>query len=366
MNARQSRRRFLKGASIVAAWPAGFLPSARAGEPGDPLKLCMRVSGPSDDELGFIQQLGVRWVEMKGPGAPGYSPDGRIVPMKRDTDRPRGPWTEAEIRPVKDRIESAGLRLGNMMMHDFRNVILGRPGRDEDIEHVRQSIRVAGRLGIPVVEYNFYATRAMGGYYRTEGRGGSSYLTHDHDRNKGLRPLPDVGEHSEEELWERLAYFLKAVVPVAEEAGVRLSVHPNDPPVPRFRGAVQILGSMKGLKRLVNIVPRPANGITFDTGVTREMGYDVADHIRYFNRRDQINHVHFRNVWMRAPRLNYTEVYIDEGDVDMLAAMKTLHEIRYPRLIYPDHVPQMPGDAGRRAGWAYAVGYIRALIRAVS
>jgi mannonate dehydratase len=250
------------------------------------------------------------------------------------------------------------------MLHDFRNVILGRPGRDEEIENVQESIRVAGRVGIPIVEYNFYALRAMGGYYRTEGRGGSRLATHDYDRSKNLPVLSDIGEHSEEELWERYTYFLKAVVPVAEEAGVRLAVHPNDPPAPKFRGAAQILGSIDGLKRLVDIVPSPASGITFDTGVTREMGHDPVEIIRYFGKRDQINHVHFRNVITKVPRLKYTEVFIEEGQADMLAALRALREVRYSRLLYPDHVPQLPGDAGQRIGWAYAVGYIKALMRA--
>ncbi|MCP5110757.1 MAG: TIM barrel protein, partial [bacterium] len=302
---------------LQLATGAGFLPGARAVE-NELLKLCPRVGNATSDELRFIQQLGVKWVEMKGPGAPGYAPDGRIMLMGRDRERPPGPWTEAEILPVKKRIEAAGLKLGNMMMHDFRDVILGRAGRDRDIEHVMASLRLAGRLEIPVVEYNFYATRAMGGYYREEGRGGAQYLAHDYSRGKDLPPLDAVGEHSAEALWSRLEYFLKAVIPVAEEAGVRMSVHPNDPPAPQFRGAVQILGSMRGLKRLLDIVPRPASGVTFDTGVTREMGYDIDDTIRFFHRRDQINHVDFRNVWMKEPRLRYTEVFIDEGDVDML------------------------------------------------
>ena len=96
------------------------------------------------------------------------------------------------------------------------------------------------------------------------------------------------------------------------------------------------------------------------------MGHNVPEAIGYFNRRDQINHVHFRNVWMKEPRVKYAEVFLDNGDVDMLDAMRTLKRIGYPRLIYPDHVPRMPGDERSRAGWAYAVGYSKALIKAVS
>jgi mannonate dehydratase len=121
---------------------------------------------------------------------------------------------------------------------------------------------------------------------------------------------------------------------------------------------------MEGLKRLVDIVRSPANGITFDTGVTREMGHDPIEMIRYFGKRKQINHVHFRNVVTKVPRLQYTEVYLDEGQVDMLAALKALHEVGYSSMIYPDHVPRIPGDEGSRIGWAYAVGHIKAIMRA--
>ena len=318
----------------------------------------------SDATLAFIRQMGVEWVTMFGPGAPTWSPEGRVVLRPSDAGRRPGPWTEAEIRGIQQRLESAGLRLGNLMLHDFRSVVLGRPGRDQEIEWVQESIRVAGRLGLPIVEYNFYGLRAMGGYYNANARAGATMAAHDSERIKDLPVLPDVGEHTEEELWERYTHFLKAVVPVAESAGVRLAVHPNDPPAPKFRGVAQILGSMEGLKRLVDIVRSPANGITLDTGVTREMGHDPIEAIRYFGRRDQINHVHFRNVIMKVPRLKYSEVFIDDGEVDMLAALMALREVRYPRLLFPDHVPRFPGDDVGRVGWAYTVGYIRALIRA--
>jgi mannonate dehydratase len=330
--------------------------------PGEP-KLTMPLRDLSDGSLAFLRQLNVEWVTMGGPGAPTYSPEGRVIPQPGDT-RPPGPWTEPEIRAIKERVESAGLKVGNLMLHDFRDAILGRPNRNRDVDWVRQSIRVAGRVGIPVVEYNFYALRAMGGYYKKDGRAGVRYQAHDYNRSKDLPVLPDVGEHDEETLWRRYAYFLQAVVPVAEEAGVRLAVHPNDPPPPKFRGCAQILGSVEGLQKALDLVPRPANGITFDTGVTREMGHNPVEMIRVFARRDQINHVHFRNVLVDTPRLKYTEVFIDEGANDMLAALRALRESGYSRLLHPDHVPEWPDDPLQARGWAYAVGHIKALLTA--
>jgi mannonate dehydratase len=325
------------------------------------IKLTMPAGTASDEALRFIAYLGVEWVTMGGPGAPTYSPEGRVVKPSSDSSEP--PWKEEQIRRIKERVESFGLRVGNLMLHDFRDAILGRAGADKDIENVQESIRVAGKVGIPIVEYNWYALRAMGGYDKEPGRGGSLLAAHDYDRSRDLPPLPDVGEHTAEQLWARYDRFLKAVVPVAERAGVRLAVHPNDPPPPRYRGTDQILGSVDGLKRVCEIVRSPANGITFDTGVTREMGYDVIESIQWFGRRDQINHVHFRNVLMKKPREKYTETFIDAGDNDMMAALRALHAAGYPRLLHPDHVPEFPGDPAQRGGWGYAVGQIKAMLR---
>ena len=253
-----------------------------------------------------------------------------------------------------------------MMLHDFRDVILGRPGRDAAIEKVQQSIRVAGRVGIPYARIQLLCATSDG-RLRQESRTRRIYLCVARCGSK-QRPQAFIGywRAFRSELWERYTYFLKAVIPVAEQAGVKMAVHPNDPPVPVFRGVAQILGSVEGLKRLVDIVPSPANGITLDTGVTREMGHDPVEVIRYFGKRKQINHIHFRNVIVNVPRLKYTEVYLDEGQNDMLAALKALAEVGYSNMIYPDHVPGIPGDEGSRIGWAYAVGHIKALMRAAN
>ncbi len=337
------------------------IPLMRAEELKGGIKLTMPAAGSSDEALRFIVQMGVEWVTMGGPGAPTYSPEGRVIRAASDFSEP--PWKEDQIRRIKDRVESFGLKVGNLMLHDFRDAILGRPGADKDIEQVCESIRVAGKVGIPIVEYNWYALRAMGGYYKEPGRGESLLAAHDYARSRDLPPLADVGQHSAADLWTRYERFLKAVVPVAERAGVRLAVHPNDPPPPRYRGTDQILGSVDGLKRVCEIVKSPANGITFDTGVTREMGYNVIENIQWFGRRDQINHVHFRNVLMKTPREKYIETFLDAGDNDMMACLRALHATGYPRLLHPDHVPEAPGDPGGRGGWGYAVGQIKAMMR---
>jgi len=309
------------------------------------------------DEAGMrrLKQLGVNNVLMGGPAIP---------------------WQEAELRSIVDRLKAGGLALGNMMIAGFPNTLYGRPGRDEEIEKVRQSIRVAGRVGLPVVEYNFYAHRLVEGYYAETGRGGAGLTAFDYERVKDLPPLADEGVHTLDEMWANITYFLKAVIPVAEESGVRLALHPNDPPAPLSRGSQQIMGSVDGWKHLIEIVPSKANGITFDCGVTREMGHDPVEVCRYFASRDVINHVHYRNVLVQKPNEKYTEVFIDEGLNDMFAVMKELVRQKYSRLIYPEHPraldydrerpdfkPYYPGGGGY-AALAYNVGYTRAMLQA--
>lgn len=262
------------------------------------------------------------------------------------------------------------------MIAGFTNTLYGRPGRDEEIQKVQQSIRAAGAAGVPVVEYNFYAHRSMEGYYAETGRAGTGLTAFDYDRVKDLPPLPNEGAHSLGEMWNNITYFLKAVVPVAEQAGVRLALHPNDPPAPISRGSEQIMGNLEGWKHLIEIVDSKSNGITFDCGVTRELGEDPVEVCRYFGSRDRINHVHFRNVRVEKPREKYMEVFVDEGQVDMFAVMKELVRQKYPRLVFPEHPRGLDADSevpdfksgypggGTYIGYAYNVGYTRAMLQA--
>jgi mannonate dehydratase len=356
-----SRRRILQTMGVAAlsrsATPAAAAPGMRS-EGRDTPKICMSVGAQELDETSMRRwkQIAVDHVLMGGSQTL--------------------PWQESEIRSIMDRLKAGGLTLGNMMIGGFPKTIYGKPGRDEEIEKVRQSIRAAGRAGLPVVEYNFYAHRAMEGYYEETGRAGTGYTAFDYDRMKNLPPLPEEGAHELEEMWSNITYFLKAVVPVAEESGVRLALHPNDPPAPQSRGSKQIMGSVDGWKRLIDIVPSKSNGITFDCGVTREMGQDPVDVCRYFGSRDRINHVHFRNVRVRVPNEKYTEVFIDEGDVNMFAVMKELVRQKYPRLVYPEHPRRIDADleqprfksmypgGGAYVSYVYNVGYARAMLQA--
>ncbi len=354
------RRELLASAGALAT--AAF--AARAAAPENELKLGKGLRDLADETLDFYRMLGIRHVVM--PRRFTLEPRRRGLVPATDRgpsgDAPLARWDRDELSRVKARIESKGLT--PMMLNLGRaNLILhGKPGAGRELEAVKANIRLAGELGIPVVEYNFTPLRGSEGYSRTTGKGGIGLRDYDEARTRDLPPLPNVGEHSHEQMWDRLERFLRKVIPVAEQAGVRLAQHPNDPPIPVFRGAAQPVRSIEDQKRLVATVDSPANGITLDTGVTTEMGEDAAEAIRYFGSRDRINHVHFRNVRVDVPYYKYLEVPHDAGDCDMLACMKAFAEVEYKYLLIPDHTPELSGDTvGSQMGWAFAIGYLRAL-----
>jgi mannonate dehydratase len=341
-------------ASLPGGAEAGWCPEG-PGTPKIVLGIDLSPAHMNPAELRRVKQIGVDHVLGGGPPIP---------------------WQEKQIRDIMESIKDARLTLGNLMIYGFNQTLYGRPGRDEEIDKVQQSIRAAGRAGLPVVEYNFYAHRAMEGYFEETGRAGSGMTGFDYQRMKGLPPLPQEGAHSLDEMWRNITYFLKAVVPVAEESGVRLALHPNDPPAPISRGSEQIMGTVEGWKHLIEIVPSPSNGITFDCGVTREMGADPVEVCRYFGTRDRINHVHFRNVRVETPYERYTEVFPDDGQVNMFGVMQELVRQKYSRLIFPEHPRGLDADrerddfkssypgGGTYTGYVFNVAYTRAMLQA--
>jgi mannonate dehydratase len=249
-------------------------------------------------------------------------------------------------------------------------IVRGLPGRDEEIGKIKQTIVNMGKLGIPVLEWNFYNHRATDGYQPVPGRGGSIMTEFKYDRMKDLPPLPaDGAPQSYEDTWKNIGYFLREVVPVAEKNNVVMSVHPNDPPAPMSRGSAQVLNSFNDWKRLVETVNSPSNCMTWDCGVTRELGEDPVVVGNWLASRNRIGQVHFRNVVQRKPREDYTEVFPDNGDNDMYEVMKLLVRNKYKRLIFPEHPRGLAVDKllpkmyGAYAAWAYNVGHCRAMLQ---
>jgi mannonate dehydratase len=365
MSSRMSRRQLLQtagAAALLSRASSARLEATQAkpfrmpAEGRDTPKICLGYWGTVDDDgMRRVKQIGVDHVLTGGP---------------------RIPWDEADIRSRIERFKSGGLTLCNMMISGFDDVIWGRPGADARIADVIASIRAAGKAGLPVIEYNFYANRLMEGYKEETGRAGAGYTAYDYSLSKDLPPKDGVGTHTRAEQLKRAEHFLKAIVPEAEKANVRLALHPNDPPVPLSRGSEQIMATFEHWKQYLDLVKSPCNGMTFDCGVTREMGEDPVAVCRYLGERDCINHVHFRNVVVRTPYVDYTEVFLDDGQVNMFAVMQELVRQKYPRAIYPEHPRaidvdraagpirnQYPGGGGF-AGEIYNVAYTRAMLQA--
>jgi mannonate dehydratase len=288
-------------------------------------------------------------------------------------------WSVESLTKFREHVESFGLTLDMMPLpmssnqidrFELPNIMLGKsPDRDREIDDVCQMIRNTARAGIPSLKYNM----TFLGVVRTEstkGRGGATYSTFVYDKAKPAAPLTIAGVVNEDLYWERITYFLQRVVPVAAEYKVKIACHPQDPAMPRgrgYQGVETVLGSVDGLKRFVSIAESPYHGLNFCQGTVSEMlekpGEQIFDVIRYFGTRKKIFNVHFRNI--RGRVLDFQETFIDDGDVDMLKAMRVYKEVGYDGMMMPDHVPHVEGDASQAQGFAFAFGYIKALIAAV-
>ena len=340
---------------------------------GQSIRIGKGLGDVSESTLRFCKQIGVEAVSMptRWSEETGKAPGTRLLVPKTQTG-PSGnqpdPWDRDELLRIRERIESFGLAPTVAGLPLSGNILLGREGRDQDLEKVIACVEIAGEVELEVLTYNFAALRASEGYAARfgGGRGGSDLRDFDNDRIAELPPLESVGCHTDEELWERIEWLLKAVVPAAESAGIRLAVHPNDPPVPDYRGVAQPLSTLDGLRRLIELVDSPANSLFFDTGVTTEIGEDAAEAIRYFGSRNRIAHVHFRNVRVETPRYKYVETFLDEGDCDVHDCIKAFSEVGYTGQLDPDHTPGITDDThDTRVGWAFAVGQLVSLRNSV-
>jgi mannonate dehydratase len=287
-------------------------------------------------------------------------------------------WSVEGLTKLRERVASFGITLdmvplplssSEISRSENPAILLAKdPERDRQIDDICQMLRNVARAGIPSVKYNL----TLIGIPRTEptvGRGGARYSTFVYANAKQEPPLTVAGKVDADVYWERITYFLKRVVPVAEEYKVRIACHPQDPGMPPgrgWRGVETVLGSVEGLKRFVSIAESPYHGLNFCQGTVSEMlekpGEQIFDVIRYFGTRRKIFNVHFRNI--SGGFLNFRETFIDDGDVDMLKAMRVYKEVGYDGMMMPDHVPSVEGDANHLQGFAFAFGYIKALIAA--
>jgi len=304
----------------------------------------------TDEMLTYIKQLGADDFLMNTPDLPGEHQ-----------------WEYEDLKNLVDQANSHETRLmalENVPVPFYVEAMLALPGRDKQIEHMKTTIRNMGKAGIPILGYHWLPNKVWRAKVPATLRGGATATRFDMEEHKDA-PLTHDREYSEDEMWANYDYYMERILPVAEEAGVRLALHPDDPPVKSLGGVVRIFGNFEGFKRAMDQWDSPYHGLDFCMGCWSEMGPDgVLDAIRYFGPKGKIIYVHFRDVQGKVPRFN--ESFIDEGNLDTFEVVKTLHEVGFDGFMITDHVPRMVDDTGwGHRGRAYAIGYIRALIDTV-
>jgi len=311
------------------------------------MKIGVRTQNGDERRLIQARQIGAHGGSIWAPDIPGFQ-ESCVLTLE-------------DVLLMRDRFETHDLLLTGIGLGAdcLKNQLLGLPARDREIDRVCQTIRIIGEVykdksasESPVIildqRVTYWARDGWRGAARVPGRGGAP-----------------AGKVSLDEVWERIAYLYERIVPVAEEADIRLATHPDDPPLPVYRGAHQALSSFAGFRRLFELFPSAHNGMLLCLGCMQEAGEDPIEVIRYFGKRDRVFYVHFRNVKGTVP--HYTEVFPDQGDLDMVAAMRALWEVGYGGVLVPDHHFGILGDdEWSLVSRAWQVGYVTALIQATS
>jgi mannonate dehydratase len=319
------------------------------------------------DNLRFAQQMSVTHIVA-------HLPTEKTFPSTKE-----GIWSYEDLHGLQRFVAQHGLTLEaieNFAPSHWDQILLDGPRRAQQMENLKQTIRNMGKAGIPIMGYCFSLAGVWGRVRGPYARGGAEAVGYIEAEAPPQTPIPhgevwntriadnappgDIGAVDLDTMWDRLRYFLEELVPVAEEAGVRLAAHPDDPPLPVLRGTARLITHPDAYQQLLDLVPSHANGLEFCQGTIAEMpdATDVYAVVRRYAATGRIHYVHFRNVRGKAP--NYREVFIDEGDVDMIETLRIYRDHGYDGLFMPDHTPRTACDAPWHAGMAYALGYMRA------
>jgi mannonate dehydratase len=291
-------------------------------------------------------------------------------------------WTFEELAGIKKEINAAGLQLEAIENFDpahWHDVLLDGPKKFQQIENLKTIIRNVGRAGIPIFGYNFSIAGVAGRVRGTFARGDAEAVGMDGPLDK---PLPNgmvwnmvyapasgtapgnIPSATPEQLWSRLKFFLDELIPVAEEAGVTLAAHPDDPPLATVRAQPRLVWQPQLFQKLLDLKPSPGNALEFCVGTIAEMkDGDVYQAVENYSRQNKLAYVHLRNVHGKVPF--YKETFIDDGDVDVLRVLRILKKNHFNGVIIPDHAPQMECDAPWHAGMAYALGFLQAGLKAI-
>jgi mannonate dehydratase len=297
------------------------------------------------------------------------------------SENQKNPWTYEELNAIKREIESEGLiweAIENIDPSHWFDILLDGPQKADQIENLKNTLQIMGQVGIRVLGYNFSIPGVWGWTAKHTGRGGAKSITFDQSMIDVDSPVPKgmlwnmiydsnseegfIEPMSREELWDRLEYFLDEMIPIAEENNIMLVAHPDDPPLREMRGIPKLLYSQSEYEHLLDLNDSPSSGFELCMGTVQEMpGSDIYGFLDKYSKRNKIGYVHCRNVVGKVP--NYREAFIDEGDIDVIKAMRILKDNNYGGVIIPDHTPEMSCDAPWHAGMAYALGYLKAVLQ---
>jgi mannonate dehydratase len=332
----------------------------------------VRVADLNDEILSFYRAVSVDSIHLElrgGKPAPTATTKGGGTGQANNQlaqDLRDGKDATETLARARELVESHGMKLNNIFMPCWEEIALGQEDADEKIGAWCKMLESLAQAGIPCLGWNF---KPMGNF-RTKsdiGRGGVSYSTFDYNVFMANRPEPHDPPYSEAQMWSHMEKFLKTVIPVAEKAGVKMALHPDDPPVPEPLGGIaQICSSLEQFRRtFFDIAPSPSNNMLFCQGcMTELLGPEkVYDAIAEMASKGKIQWVHFRNVKGQIPR--FVEVFMDEGEVDMKRAMEVYRDNGFNGPFMMDHTPRFAHNHSDLAGKAFAIGYIRALIQQV-
>ena len=336
------------------------------------MKNSWAVRNATDEVLELSAQLGVKNIVVYG--GPGLDAQIGSTDVRNDYRN-----TFDDYVAIRKRMESYGLNLvacegGVLANPKYHDLVFGGPKRDAIIDGLASEITDMGRAGIPIFGYHWMPASV----WRSEAvkiRAGADATAWDSNslNQFAIQDISIAGHYdvSIENMWSCLEYWIKAITPVAETAGIRLGIHPDDPPVPELAGIPRLLGSFEAFKRLIAIVDSPSNAIEFCQGTFSEMeGEDIYQMIEYFTERQKVLYVHFRNVSGTVPKFN--EEFINTGYVNMKRAMEIYHAAGYAGVFMDDHCPlvnhdaEFPGNWGGYRSRVFAQGYIQAMIEAVT